>query len=134
MTTAEKDIVRRVYRAIGEGDLGTLGELMADDIIEHEEFPGLEPNKAGVLSFFEILRGAFPDLSMTPDDLVCEGDKVCVRGTMAGTHSGEFAGIPATGNEVSVAFYDIVRLRDGQIAEHWGLTDSETMMRQLGVL
>ena len=134
MSDANKEIMRRAYRAIGEGDVKVLGELMADDVIEHEEFPGLEPTKEGVLGFFEILRGAFPDLTMTPEDMVGEGDKVCVRGTMAGTHSGDFMGIPATGHAVSVAFYDLMRLQNGQIVEHWGLTDSETMMRQLGVV
>jgi steroid delta-isomerase-like uncharacterized protein len=130
----DKEIVRSLYRAISDGDLEALGELIGDDVIEHEEFPGLAPTKEGVLSFFGMLRGAFPDLTMEPADIIGEGDKVCVRGTMAGTHTGDFMGIPSTGKAVSVAFYDIVRLRDGQIVEHWGLTDSETMMRQLGLL
>jgi len=134
MSESNKEIIRRGYRAIGEGDLEVFGELIADDVIEREEAPGFEPTKEGVLSFFEMLRAAFPDLTMTVEDMVGEGDRVCVRGTLAGTHSGEFMGIPATGSAVSVAFYDIFRLQDGLIVEHWGLTDSDTMMRQLGVL
>ena len=49
MSEANKEIMRRAYRAIGEGDVKVLEELMADDVIEHEEFPGLEPTKEGVL-------------------------------------------------------------------------------------
>jgi steroid delta-isomerase-like uncharacterized protein len=134
MSEQNKAVVRRAYEAMGQGDFGTLEELMADDLIEHEEFPGLEPSKEGVLQFFRMMRAAFPDLSMTAEDMVAEGNMVCVRGTMSGTHSGEFIGIPATGNQISVAFADFMRLEGGKLAEHWGVTDTESMMRQLGVL
>lgn len=134
MSDENKAVVRRAYQAVGQGDYETLEELMADDLIEHEVFPGLEPNKQGVIQFFRGMRIAFPDLAMTPEDMVSEGSKVFIRGTMAGTHEGDFMGIPATGKHIEVPFADFMRLENGQLVEHWGVTDMETMMRQLGIL
>ena len=128
-----KEIVRQVYGAVGRGDFDALADLIADDVVEHEEFPGLEPNKEGVLQFFRYLRSAFPDLIMTAHDMAAEGDKVFVRGPMAGTHQGEFMEIPATGNRIEVPMADFLRIEDGKVAEHWGVTDVASMMEQLGV-
>ncbi len=134
MSDENKAVVRRMYQAIGEGDLAVLADLIDDDLIEHEEFPGLEPNKQGVLQFFQQLRKAFPDLRMTAEDLIAEGDKVFIRGTMSGTQGGDFMGIPATGRPIEVPFADFTRIEKGKVTEHWGVTDTERMMRQLGVL
>ena len=132
MSSDNKALVRRAYEAMGKGDFDALGALIADDVVEHEVFPGLEPNKEGVLQFFKILRSAFPDLTMTAHDMVSEGDKVFVRATMAGTHEGEFMGMPATGRKIAVPIADFMRVKDGKFAEHWGVTDVAAMMEQLG--
>jgi steroid delta-isomerase-like uncharacterized protein len=117
---------------MGSGDSGTLEALLADDVVEHEVFPGLEPTKEGVLKFFKIMREAFPDLTMTADDMISEGDRVFVRGTMAGTHRGEFMGMPGTGKRIKVAYADFMRIENGKFAEHWGVTDTAALMEQLG--
>lgn len=129
-----KDVIRRTFEAISRGDLDTLEDVIADDVVEHEEFPGLEPNKDGVIRFFNYLRSAFSDLEMSAHDMLADGDLVAVRGTMTGTHQGEFMDIPATGNRVEVPFADFFRLEGGKVAEHWGVTDTHVMMAQLGVL
>ena len=64
--------------------------------------------------------------------MVAEGDKVFVRATMTGTHTGDFFGMAPTGRSMSVAFADFVRFEQGRVAEHWGVTDTATMMEQLG--
>lgn len=132
MSVDAKDVVGRVYAAVSSGDFETLSGLMADDVVEHEEIPGLEPNKEGVLAFFRGMRQSFPDVSMTVEDMIAEGEKVAVRFTLSGTHRGEFMGMPATGNEITVPGIDFFRVRDGQIAEHWGVSDMAAMMEQLG--
>ena len=134
MSDRNKEVLRSVYRAINQGDIDAAGELIADDVIEHEEFPGLEPTKEGVLRFFRYLRSAFPDLTMISEDMIAEGDRVFVRGMMKGTHQGEFMDIPGTGNYIEVPFGDFFRLEDGKIAEHWGVTDTGEMMQQLGAM
>lgn len=134
MSEGNKTVVRKLYDVIREGDLEALAAMLADDMVEHEELPGLEPNKDGVIQFFRGMREAFPDLAMDVDDLIAEGDRVFVRATMKGTHRGAFMGIPATGSNVEVPLADFFRIRDGKVAEHWGITDTEAMMRQLGVV
>ena len=134
MSEEAKSLIRRFYGEVSAGNLGVIDELVADDVIEHEEFPGLEANKDGVRQFFAMFRSAFPDLRMEADEVVSEGDLVCVRGTMAGTHQGEFMGMPASGKPFEIRGFDMVRVRDGQVVEHWGVTDMMSMMQQLGAL
>ena len=66
--------------------------------------------------------------------MVVEGDLLCFRSTTTGTHEGEFMGVPPTGKRISVPGFDMVRVRDGQVTEHWGLIDAMTLMQQLGAI
>ena len=77
------------------------------------------------------LRGAFPDLRLTIEDQIAEGDKVVTRVTFHGTHLGEFAGIAGTGNEVSYSGIAVDRIEDGKVVEMWHWSDSSSLMRQL---
>ena len=81
-----------------------------------------------------MFKGAFPDLKVTYDDVIAEGDKVVMRVTNSGTHKGDMMGIPASGKSVNFAEIHIVRMVDGKFAEHWGLEDSMTMMQQIGAM
>jgi steroid delta-isomerase-like uncharacterized protein len=134
MSADAKSLVRRFYEEVSAGNVAVIDELIADDMIEHEEFPGLEPNKEGVKKFFDMFRLAFPDLRMEAHEIVVEGDLLCVRGTMSGTHEGEFMGMPPTHKRFEVEGFDMVRVRNGQFTEHWGLFDTMTMMQQLGAV
>lgn len=127
--------MQRAYDLINAGDIDGFGALLADDFVEHEELPGLEPSKDGVLEFFGMWRAAFPDMQMEVQDVVASGDKVVFRVRTSGTHEGEFMGIPATGRRVDVQLVDIIRFGDDGLAhEHWGVFDTMTMMQQLGVV
>jgi steroid delta-isomerase-like uncharacterized protein len=134
MSGNPKDVVNGIYDAVSSGDLDRLDDLLADDLVEHEEFPGLEPNKEGVKQFFGIFRSAFPDLQMKAHQVIAEDDLVCARFTFTGTHQGEFMGMPPSGKRVEVQGMDIVRIREGQVIEHWGVMDSGSMMEQLGAV
>ncbi len=92
-------------------------------MIEHEDLGELPKNAEGVKQFFAMIRSAFPDLNATMEDIISEGDKVVVRGTWTGTHKGEFMGISPTGNSVSFQVIDILRIVNGRITEHWGVSD-----------
>jgi len=129
-----KSFLRRFYDEVNAGNLAALDELLADDVVEHEEFPGLDPNKEGVKQFFAMFRSAFPDLRMEPHEMLAEGDLACARMTVTGTHQGEFMGMPPTGKRIEMEGIDIVRTRDGQATEHWGVMDSMAMMQQLGAI
>ena len=127
--------IRRMYDLLSAGDIDGFGDLIADDFVEHEETPGLEPTKAGVKQFFHMYRAAFPDLRMEPQDVLASGDKVVARARATGTNQGEFMGMPATGKSVDVQLIDIIRFGDDGLArEHWGVFDALGMMQQLGAI
>jgi len=127
--------MQRAYDLINAGDIDGFGELLADDFVEHEETPGLEPTREGVKAFFRMYVAAFPDLHFDTEDMIASGDKVVTRARATGTHQGEFLGIPATGKSIDVQLIDIVRFGDDGLGhEHWGVFDAMAMMQQLGVI
>jgi steroid delta-isomerase-like uncharacterized protein len=134
-TENNKALVLSFYDAINSGDLDEFDDLISDDFIEHEEFPGL-PTKgpAAVKEQLAVFKTAFPDLQMKADDVLADGDRVVVRGTMTGTHRGEFMGTPPTNKNVDVQFIDIIEIHDGKATEHWGITDGAALMQQLGLV
>ena len=134
MSEENKAIARRFYEGINAGRIEIIDELVAENLVEHEEFPGLAGGRDGVRQFFQMIMTAFPDFAMTTDDMVAEGDRVFIRATMRGTHQGEFMGIPATGNQVEVPTGDFARFEGGKLVEHWGVTDTGKMMQQLGMM
>jgi steroid delta-isomerase-like uncharacterized protein len=79
-------------------------------------------------------RTAFPDLVTTVEDMVAEGDRVAVRHTHRATHTGAFQGIPPTGKRIEVTGIEVLRMREGQIAEFWHMDDFLGLMQQLGVV
>ena len=130
-----KALANRIYNeAINEGNLDLFDELVAEDAVEHEEFPGM-PNRgpAAPKAFFTMFSAAFPDLHMTVNELIAEGDKVVARATVSGTHKGEFMGIPPTAKSFEVQVIDIVEIHDGKVTAHWGVMDQAKMMEQLGL-
>jgi steroid delta-isomerase-like uncharacterized protein len=127
--------IRRLYDLINAGDIDGFGRQLADDFVEHSEVPGLPPTKAGVIQNFQMLISAFPDFRMDVQDVIASGDKAVARVRMAGTHQGEFMGLPATGKSAAVDLIDITRFGDDGLArEHWGVADQLALMQQLGVI
>jgi len=85
----------------------------------------------GLRATGNALVTAFPDARSTIESVIAEGDRVVVRLTLRGTHQGPFRGTEATGNPVEVTGYREYRLVDGKIAEHHGLLDTATLLRQI---
>jgi steroid delta-isomerase-like uncharacterized protein len=96
--------------------------------------PGITADREGGFAYLFGFMNAFPDSRVTIDDMIAEGDQVVTKKTFTGTHTGEFAGIPATGKPVTLQFVDIMRLRDGKIVEHWNCIDQLSFMQQIGVI
>ena len=127
--------MKRLYDLINAGDIDGFGELLAEDFVEHEAMPGLEPSKEGVKQLFHMYRAAFPDLRMEAQDVLVSGDKAVARVRATGTHQGEFLGMAATGKSVDVQLIDITRFGDDGLArEHWGVFDALAMLQQLGAI
>ncbi len=78
------------------------------------------------------LRTVFPDLQITIDDMIAEGDRVVYRGTARGTQQVAFMGIPPSGKQGTVSVTEIFRIENGKIVEHWGGPDTMDLVQQLG--
>ncbi len=79
-------------------------------------------------------RAGFPDLHITIEDIIAEGDKVATRATARGTHKGEFMNIPPTGKQVTVTSIAIQQIAGGKVVEVWVNIDHLGMMQQLGAV
>lgn len=134
-TSDNKAVYRRfIEQVVNQGNFALADELLADDIVEYEVLPeGLPPNGDGIRQLFRLLRTAFPDLNITIEDLLNDGDKVIARVTLRGTHRGNLMGLPPTGREVAYEAIDISRIVGGRMVEHWGIPDYLTLFRQLGI-
>jgi len=76
-------------------------------------------------------RNAFPDIRVTVEDLVAEGDRVVVRWSFCGTQRGEVLGVAPTGRRVTVTGMIFYRISEGGISEYWGSWDRMGLLQQL---
>ena len=128
-----KAVALRLYAQLNAGDVATVGDLVTEDYVEHDPLPGQGTGREGVVDRFSMLvRGLAPHF--TVDDVIAEGDRVVVRWTNAGTHTGQFLGLPATGLPFTIGGIDIYRVTDGLLCEHWHQIDQLSMLGQLGLL
>ncbi len=106
--------------------------FVSEDYRNHNAFvaDGREANRQFWAAFFTAL----PDLSATMEDLVMSGDRVVGRFIYRGTHTGEFMGIPASGNKVEMRSIDIWRAEDGMFVEHWDELNLLEVFQQMGAL
>jgi steroid delta-isomerase-like uncharacterized protein len=125
--------LERAVEHMNAGSLEGYMELYSDDLTLHGYPPGVE-GKAGANAFYAAFRKALPDVNLTIDDVVSEGDRVAVRYTIRGTHSDELIGVPATGWRVEVDGQSFFRFEDGRVAERWQSLDAVGLLTQLGAL
>ena len=124
---------RMTQEAFSKGDLSVIDELLSSDFQEHEPAPGIRPGRDGVKDIVGMMRTAFPDLRVRIDDSFGVGDQLCARATFMGTNTGSFMGNPPTGKSVEWEAIDVIRSKDGRIAEHWGQMDMIGLLTQLGL-
>jgi steroid delta-isomerase-like uncharacterized protein len=130
-----KKLVRRVIEEPWTGSWDVLEEGVADayvgfDPSQPEPIRGRDGLRANLQQYID----AFADARVTVDDQIAEGDKVATRWTGRGTHTGEIAGIAATGKDVTVSGLTISRLEGDKIVEEWTTWDTLGMLVQLGAI
>lgn len=136
MSTEEnKALSRRVIEEIiNKQNPALADELIDPNFVDHGVtgmgFKGPE----GFKQYFTTLITAFPDLRLTIDDMVAEGDKVAMRLTARGTHKGDFMGIAPTGKQVTMTGIVIQRIANNKCVEGWLVNDNLGMMQQMGVV
>jgi steroid delta-isomerase-like uncharacterized protein len=134
---ADGGLIKRFYEEVlAGGNLDLIDELTTEDVVDHEEgLPGQPSGREGVKFFVNAIRQGFPDIApKTVTPALADGDLEAARAVLGGTHQGEFMGIPATGSTVEFETIDIIRLEDGKVAEHWGVTDVLSLMQQIGAV
>lgn len=117
------------------GRLELIDELIAEDLVDHVELPGLRGNgRARYRASIEMARAAFPDYRNPLDFVLADGEFAVSYGRSTGTHRGEYMGIPPTGRSFDVPTFGILRFESGQAVERWGFSDNLAMMQQLGLM
>jgi steroid delta-isomerase-like uncharacterized protein len=138
-TETNKAIVRRIGEQIwNEQRREQFEEFYVENAVLHSTGApsgvgsglGLE----GIKTAYDKLLSAFPDIQLTTDDLIAEGDKVVSRWTLHGTHQGELMGIPVTGKQVTQSGTSIFRLDNARVVEVWVYADNLGLMQQLGAI
>jgi steroid delta-isomerase-like uncharacterized protein len=128
-----KAVARRVFDEVfTHGEFDVAYELYAPDFVNHASARdvGLAEDQQAAREW----RAAVPDLRMTVDMMVAEGELVTVLWTADGTHTGTGNGLPATGRPVRARGVTIWRIADGRIREEWSVFDQARVMVQLGLL
>jgi predicted ester cyclase len=142
MSEANKELVRRHFDEIfNKQHLDACDELMAEHFIEHavapfgRSAPGRVNGPTAMRGTAEWLLAQFPDIHMTIEALVAEGDTVAVRVLSEGTNLGPLnGGVPPTGKRFSARQSHWFRVADGKLAEHWATREDLPAMLQLGVI
>lgn len=125
--------VRWFEEVWNQGREATIDELLAPDAAIHglDEAGRGASGAAGFRAFYHLFRRALPDLRVTVEDVLCDGDRTAVRVTGRATHTGEGLGVPPTGRPVVLTGIILTRWRDGRIAEGWNEFDAAGLMRQI---
>jgi steroid delta-isomerase-like uncharacterized protein len=127
-----RELIERLHAELfSSGDLATIDRFFAPDVISHDMPPGFPQGIEGVRMFFSAFRDGMPDVRVSIDEIVVEDDRAAVATMIEGTHTGALMGIEPTGRRISVRGIDMVRVADGRIVEHRGLTDTVGLLRQL---
>ena len=135
MSTQKETVRRWVVDGFSTGD-----PALADEIIDpgftyhHPGFPEMPTGPEGYRQTVALYRGACPDLTITLEDMVAEGDKVVARWTASGTNTGEMMGMPATGNAFEATGMNLFHMNGDKVAEAWTNFDDLGFMQQLGLV
>lgn len=130
--SVNKTNARRVLEeAFPANNQSLLAGLVSDRFVNHEAPPGTPPGRGGITMFMDLLSRAFSDQAWAIHHVIEEGDTVVVHCTHSGRHTGDFFGLPASGNMFSYRQMHLLRMEDGQAVEHWAVRDDAGLMRQL---
>lgn len=136
VATPAMAVVRRMFEeGFGAGRAEVVTELCSPDLVEHQF--GLDGHGSEAVARVEAairdVHAMAPDIAFTIEDAIEAGDKVWVRARARGTATGPFFG-PPSGRPIDITVFDLVRVVDGRILEHWGVPDRFALLAQTGIL
>ncbi len=127
-------IVKHFFEELNKGTAEVWKEVCAPDFAFYS--PSEETESASLeetVDAFKLNFKGIPDMNWVIDDLIATGDKIIARSSITGTHSGEWFGIPATGNKINIGVIEIWHMKDGKCVEVRAMFDERRMMEQLGM-
>lgn len=132
VSRAEMVVRCLLEEGFNSGRLAVVDELVAADMREHQLREAGHPSgPAGVKAVITSLRSAFPDFRLSIQDLAIAGEVIWTRNLATGTHLGRFRDRAPTGRRIAITVFDVMRVVNGRIVEHWGLPDHFTLMSQI---
>jgi steroid delta-isomerase-like uncharacterized protein len=134
MSTNPKQLNRDWIQKFNERDWEAEAACRTADYTAHMQGAPGPLDGEGWFGYLQMFVAAFPDVQISVDGEISEGDVVASRWTMTGTHHGEFLGVPPTGRQVTIIGNDFSRVVDDKIAEHWAQFDGLGTMMQLGAI
>jgi predicted ester cyclase len=134
MSTDNTALLRRLLeKGMTRSDASVVDELVAADYVNHDA-PMPVHGPEGFRQLAAMFGNAFPDIRIVIKDEFADGDRVGTRGTITGTHQGDFNGITPTGNAINVDYQDLWRIEGGKFVETWVQFDMLGLMQQLGTV
>ena len=138
MCEENKALTRRWYEEVwNKGRSEAIDEMFAADVITHglaDESGAPVQGVAGFKEFHRKFKEAFPDMTITVEDTIAEGDKVVARCTVRGCHSADSLGLVASNKPIEITGISITRIQDGKIVEGWNEFDFMSLFRQIGAI
>lgn len=124
-------VLRGFEEIINQRRFDLIDEVIDSSYVNHD-MPTPAPGAEGFRQVIGTFLDAFPDMKVTIEDAVAEGNLVATRGRMTGTHKGEFMGVPASGRPVDIVYIDEWRVENGKAVENWVRLDVLGLMQQIG--
>ena len=134
MSEENKALFRRFLEGMNSHDISVIDQVIDPSFINHDPMPGQDDGIQGLKDMMQMFYTGFPDLKVTLEQIVAEGDLVVGRVITEGTQSAVFMGIPASDKKISLPEMHMIRIANGKAVEYWGVVDSGLMMQQLGVI
>ena len=114
-----KAVVFRLVEAWNTGNMTLFDDILSPDYTDHDALQGQAQGLEGYKQIGALYLSIFPDLNITINEMIAEGDKVAVMSTLQGTHQGEFMGMAPTGKQVTATAINIYRIANNKLVEEW---------------
>jgi predicted ester cyclase len=132
---ANKAVVRRfIEEIVNTGDVSRLDEVVSPDYVEVHANKMYDVGLEGARDHVLGVRKTYPDLHLTIEQQIAEGEWVATRITARGTHTGEWLGIRPTSKKLEFTGVNLDRVVGGRIVEHGGAADMLTPLLEAGAL
>ena len=132
-STPEAVVRRLIDEGFSQARLEVCDELISNEMVEHQDYgPHHASGPAGVKAVITSLRHAFSDFNLTIEALIVVGDTVWIRNVATGTNDGPYMGHAPTGRRFRAQVFDVLRVVEGRVVEHWGVPDRLGVLLQLG--